>query len=209
MNDAVKKSTEAYLDISVEQTELKAAAFLTQSLIESTALTDKLGNYLLVVAGAAITLMVSNSDSTISTLGPGTFKIFIILMLVSAFIGFGSKLTHSLSLMYLNLHDATTNKFLMLLDEFDALQDEAIEECRGLAEIEPRYPDKDRILNNYIANHPKFMQQRMLKNAQVGKQDAYNLLRSANFLAYWHVGLVTMEIVLMAAAFSVVVFGVE
>ena len=153
--EAVKRSTESYLNTMLEQTEDKAGVSMTDSLIDSTVFLDKYSNSLLIAAGAAITLAIGNSEAVISTLGKGSFKAFVILLLLSAIVGFVAKFFHSVSIMFVRLVQNLESRINGILDDYDGIEKAALDEVGDDVEVEPRELSLEKVFESFINTFPQ------------------------------------------------------
>lgn len=205
----LKEATEKYIDVVLHQAEDKAGVKITETVIDATHFIDKLANSLLIVSGATLTLLVANSEESIFVLGKGSFKLIMLLLLISAIIGFLSKTCHALSNMYLNISKNLASDFDNIFDEFDNFQKEKIDDIKDIVKIEPRFPDLKKIFESFVKTMPAFLQNRVRKNIESQDGDGKRIQRQASTLAYFHVVLFIGQALLMIIAFGSAVFGIE
>ena len=208
-NEKVKKSTEKYIDIILKQAEDKVGISMTEVLIESTSFIEKLSGSLLIVAGAAITLGIGNSAAVILALGSGSFKVFIVLLILSALIGFMAKVCHAVSLMNLNIAKELIIRLNFIFDEFDAFEKEEIDKVKDIVNIESRSPDLERIFASFVSTLPVFLQKKVRNKISSQEHDGKKAQRSASTAAFFHVVLFLVQAALITAAFFAAVLGVE
>lgn len=207
--ESIKESTENYIDVILKQAEDKAGVSMTEALVESTSFLDKVSNSLLIISGAAITLSIGNAEALILVLGKGSFKALIILLLVSAIIGFIAKACHAIALMYITFAKDILIKMKVIFDEFNAFEEEQIENVKEYVTIETRSLSLDRVLASYIDTLPKFLQKRTLKSISNKKHDSNKAQRVASTAAFFHFIFFGLQALFVLAAFSAAVFGIE
>ena len=208
-NQKLKEATEKYIGIVLGQAEDKAGVSMTEVLVESTVIVDKLSNSLLIVAGAAITLGVGNAKSIILALGIGNYKLLITFLLLSAIFGFLSKFAHAFSLMALNTAKELIARFDMIFNEFDKFEEEQIEKVKGMVEIESRRPNLNKIFESFINSMPVFLQDKIKLSLKNRDGDSKKLQRAASTAAIYQVILFSGQTLLLIIAFSSAVIGIE
>ena len=207
--EELKKATEKYIDVILGQAEDKAGICITETIVESTAFVDKLSSSLLITSGAAITLCIGNSKALITALGAGSFKLLIILLLISAVLGFFSKTCHALSLMHINLAKELITKFNKIFDEFDKFEEEQIEKVKDRVEIKPRNPSLGKIFESFTSTLPSFLQKQAKKGIAKGVGDSKRAQRMASTYAYFHIITFGVQSLFMTIAFLSAVLGIE
>jgi hypothetical protein len=208
-NEEIKKSTENYIDVVLKQAEDKVGVSMTEVLVESTLFLEKLSSSLLIVAGAAITLGIGNSAAVILALGSGSFKAFIVLLILSALVGFMAKVCHAVSLVNLNIAKELIVRMEAIFSEFDSLEKEEIEKVKSVVDIEPRSPNLKRIFSSFVSTLPTFLQEKVRKQISSQEYDGKKAQRSASTAAFSHVVLFLIQAALITVAFFTAVLGVE
>ncbi len=208
-NEKIKKSTENYIDVVLKQAEDKVGISMIEVLVESTLFLEKLSGSLLIVAGATITLGIGNSAAVILALGSGSFKAFIVMLILSALVGFMAKVCHAVSLMHLNIAKELIIRMEAIFGEFDSFEKEEIEKVKGVVDIEPRSPNLERIFSSFVSTLPTFLQEKARKKISSQEHDGKKAQRSASTAAFFHVVLFLIQAALITAAFFTAVLGVE
>jgi len=208
-NEELKKSTENYIDIVLQQAEDKIGISMTEVLIESISFIENLSSSLLIVAGAAITLGIGNSAAVILALGSGSFKTFIVILILSAIIGFMVKVCHAVSLMFLNIAKELRVRMGVIFDEFDGFEEEEVNKVKGIVDVESRSPNLERIFASFVSTLPIFLQRKVQKQISDQEHGGAKAQRSASTAAFFHVVLFLIQAVLVTAAFLTAVLGVE
>lgn len=208
LNQKVKETTENYLAIMLKQAEERLLLEMVNITVENTVNTEKVVNYLLLVSGAAIPLFISNSDKLLKILGSGTFKWLLILLLISAILGFLSKICQLLAIQHVTMYDKGFKKTKEIMDEYYALEEKEIERKKDIVEITPK---KQKTLEEFYVDLKSMFPKNSHKIFFSKKDTTESNLahKNATFALSWHYRFLIAQIFFTLIAFVIAIFGIE
>ena len=209
--DGLIVETQERLEVIKRRAEVDGALAILKGAMGSTEPVDKASNALLLLAGAATTLVVSNSSSVIDVLGAGTFKVFIFVLLGSAILGFGSKISYLICKASLGYFDRLTTG----VDEvFDSFTEDLEQTLDGLSsdqksKLERYYPDQQQVMVYLFEAVPTWIAKPKdsLPEDNDGAILAY--FQFPVWCFYLQIMFFLFQVLLTLTAFVVVGFGVE
>ena len=211
-NKNLKDVTERYIDLIQKQTEDKAGLAITEVLIKSTVLVDKLSNSLLIISGAALTICIGNSSNVISVLGSGSYKLLLLLFLLSAIFGLIAKFLHYYSVMAISTGKELLSSIDIIHNEFEKFQESEIEKVKEFVEIESKPLNLERIFDSFINSMPVVIRNKLRKsinsrNNQDGDIAVFH--RGASTASIYQLLGFLIQVLFIGIAILVAILGVE
>lgn len=209
-----KEATENYIDFKLKEIENKIGTLIIESIISTNVHADKFSNSLLILSGAAITLTISNSSEVITALGVGSFKTFILFMVISAFFGVIAKCFHAYVTAILNLANGLREPFIKFYGEFDKFQSKRIKKFKIIDEnlkIEPRTIDMKNVVESFSKNLPFFLKKSVTKSFSKGVEsaDGNKIYRTVSGMHFFQMASTLFQVLTAFIAFGAVIYGLN
>jgi len=205
-----KKVSEQLLEITRDQAEAEIATTIGVIIFRCSKVLDQLCISCLVVAGAVLTLCISNAKDVLSIISPSGYTWMMILFLLSVLIGFFAKIVFAIIDFYLFIHCETSKAYRDISDKFEQETKDTHESAMEIGiSLEKFYPRDKKIKEKLVKTFPKRWHSFLSRHSNNDDSDsgaATLLVNAWEYVEFQFYGFIA-QIALLLLGFIVAVAG--
>lgn len=169
--EALKKSLEEWatsVKLNTHQ-ELAKASFM--ALLHTTSFVDKFSYWLLLLAGATATLIISNLASIHTIVSLSIIKSSLFILILSGIAGLVVKIISIYIGIFVKTNEDITNLFNTIFEKHDAAEEKMEEMAGEITEAPDMEIDFNLVLEEFSQPFPKWYKKKIFKAAEETEKD--------------------------------------
>jgi hypothetical protein len=210
LRTALQQTSEEYLRFVRDRAESEGANEAVLVLLGSSVTLDRLSMSMLVVAGAMLTLCISQAQGLTTVVSVPTYKAMLGLFLLSSLMGFLEKAMHSLASIYIGFYRELFAGMKKVSSEYENIRRGVVKDAREVeVDLETIALRPESMFELVVRAFPETWQSyvRASMRAKTANQENGIFITQALKYELWQVGALFAQVTFFGVGILVVLFG--